>query len=121
MIRGLRTIVYHVSNLEQAKAWYARVLERTPYFDQPFYVGFEVGGFELGLVPDGKSGPGGTVAYWAVGNAAKELARLESLGAVVREKLQDVGEGIQVAAVADPFGNTFGIVENPLFDAKKVE
>ena len=52
LINGLRTVIYHVPDLAQAKAWYSRVLEREPYFDQPFYVGYEVGGFELGLQPD---------------------------------------------------------------------
>jgi predicted enzyme related to lactoylglutathione lyase len=121
MFRGLRTVIYHVDNLDKGKAWYAGVLDRAPYFDQPYYVGFQVGGFELGLVPDGKSGPGGAVAYWGVADAAKTLARLESLGAAVRERLQDVGEGIKVAAVADPFGNTIGIIENPNFDTKTVD
>ena len=61
MILGLRAVVFHVDDLEKAKGWYSRVLEVEPYFDQPFYVGFAVGGFELGLVPDGTSGPGGSV------------------------------------------------------------
>lgn len=120
MILGLRTVAYHVTDLAKAKEWYTQVVGYGPYFDQPFYVGYEVGGFELGLVPDGKPGPGGTVAYWAVPNAAEALARLQSLGATVREPLQDVGENIKVAAIADPFGNTLGIIENPNFDAKKV-
>lgn len=120
MIRGLRTVLYHVTDLAQAKDWYTKIVGHGPYFDQPYYVGFEVGGFELGLVPDGKPGPAGTVAYWAVANAAEALERLQSLGAEVREPLQDVGEGIKVAAIADPFGNTFGIIENPHFDPKKV-
>jgi len=120
MILGLRTVIYHVPDLEKGKAWYGEVFGTQPYFDRPFYVGFEIGGFELGLVPDEKAGPGGTVAYWGVADAAKALARLESLGASVREALQDVGEGIKVAAVADPFGNTLGIIENPHFDFKKV-
>jgi len=29
-------------------------------------------------------------------------------------------EGIPVAAVADPFGNIFGIIENPHFSLEKV-
>src|SRR5437867_3474385 len=91
MIRGLRTVIYHVTDLAKAKAWYNRVLEKEPYFDQPFYVGYSVGGFELGLIPDGTPGPGGTVAYWAVSDAAAALKRLETLGATVREQLQDVG------------------------------
>jgi predicted enzyme related to lactoylglutathione lyase len=121
MILGLRTTIYHVTDLAAAKAWYASVLERELYFDQPFYVGFSVGGFELGLVPDGASGPGGAVAYWGVADAAAAIARLVSLGAEIREPLNDVGEGIKVAAVADPFGNTFGVIENPHFSTAAVE
>ena len=113
-------MIYHVSDLARAKAWYSSVLEHEPYFDQPFYVGYSVGGFELGLVPDGAPGPGGTVAYWGVPDAAAAIARLEALGATVREPLQDVGEGIRTAAVADPFGNTFGVIENPHFTVEKV-
>ena len=59
MIQGLRTVIYPVSNIDEGKAWYSRVLERAPYFDQPFYVGFSVGGFELGLIPDGVPGQQG--------------------------------------------------------------
>ncbi len=121
MIRGLRTVIYHVTDLAAAKAWYARVVEREPYFDQSFYVGFNVGGFELGLVPGGTPGAGGSVAYWGVPDAAAELERLQTLGATIREPLQDVGEGIKVAVVADPFGNSVGIIENPHFDAAKVQ
>jgi predicted enzyme related to lactoylglutathione lyase len=120
MIKGLRTVIYHVSDLSKAKNWYSQVLEHGPYFDQPFYVGYSVGGFELGLIPDSAAGPGGTVAYWGVENAEAAVKRLESLGAKVREALQDVGDGIKVAAVADPFGNTFGVIENPHFSKEKV-
>jgi len=120
MIRGLRTVIYHVTDLGKAKAWYNQVLEQEPYFDQPFYIGYAVGGFELGLIPDGTPGPGGTVAYWGVADADAAVKRLETLGATVREPLQDVGEGIRVATVADPFGNTFGVIENPHFSVEKV-
>ncbi|MEW6157160.1 MAG: VOC family protein [Verrucomicrobiota bacterium] len=121
MIRGLRTVIYHVNDLAKAKEWYNQVLDREPYFDQPFYVGYAVGGFELGLIPDGTPGAGGCVAYWGVPDAAAELKRLEAMGVTVREPLQDVGEGIRVAAVSDPFGNTFGIIENPHFSVEKVQ
>ena len=63
MIQGLRTVVYKVPDLERAKAWYARILGIEPYFAEPFYVGFQVGGFELGLDPDmrGVKAGGGVV------------------------------------------------------------
>ena len=70
MVLGLRTAIYPVPDLAAGKAWYSRVLGREPYFDQPFYVGYAVGGFELGLVPDGSPGPGGVQTYWGVADAA---------------------------------------------------
>jgi predicted enzyme related to lactoylglutathione lyase len=118
MILGLRTAIYATSDLARGKAFYAKVLEREPYFDQPFYVGFEVGGFELGLVPDGTPAKG---VLWGVPKVDAEIERLVGLGAKVHEAAHDVGDGIRVASVLDPFGNTFGIIENPHFDPKKVK
>lgn len=115
---GLRTVVYHVADLNAAKAWYTKVLDAPPYFDEPFYVGWNVGGFELGLDPNpaaGAPGRGGTVAYWGVADANAALERLLGLGADLVSEVQDVGEGIRVAVVEDPEGNLFGIIENPGF------
>lgn len=120
MIKGLRTVVYPTPQLLDATAWYTQVLGKDPYFNQPFYVGFEVGGFELGLVPDGQPGTTGATAYWGTADAHAELARLTGLGASVESPVTDVGEGIKVATVRDPFGNLFGIIENPHFDTAKV-
>src|SRR5213076_1179175 len=77
MILGLRTVIYHVPDLARAKQWYSATFDVQPYFDEPFYVGFNIGGFELGLDPDIKGvkpGPGGTVAYWGVANADTAVA-----------------------------------------------
>lgn len=114
---GLRTVIYHAPDLARAKSWYASVLGVEPYFDQPFYVGFNVGGYELGLNPDASAAPAGAgcVVYWGVSDAGAALARLLSLGATEHAAVQDVGEGIKVASVRDPFGNIFGIIENPHF------
>jgi len=119
MLLGLRTAIYPVGDLAAAKAWYSKVTGRAPYFDQPFYVGFNVGGFELGLVPDGTPGTVGPQALWGVANAADSLARLVGFGAEVLDAVQDVGDGIRVAAVRDPFGNRLGIIENPHFQLGK--
>jgi predicted enzyme related to lactoylglutathione lyase len=121
MIQGLRTVVYPVSDIAAGKAWYSKVLEKAPYFDEAFYVGFEVGGFELGLIPDAASSVDGPLAYWGAPDAAAELKRLESLGAKVIDPAHDVGGGIFVASVADPFGNCFGIIQNPHFSREKVQ
>ena len=115
MILGLRTAIYPVNDLQAARDWYARVIDQSPYFDEPFYVGFAVGGFELGLIPDGTPGVTGAQPLWGVDQVDQALARLVSLGAEVLEPVTEVGEGIRVAAIRDPFGNRFGIIENPHF------
>ena len=111
---GLRTVLYHAPDLEKAKEWYTQALGKAPYFDQPFYVGFNVGGYELGLDPNSTaSGAGGAVAYWGVADARAAFDRLISLGATLLSDVRDVGEGIKVATVTDPFGNVFGVIETP--------
>jgi predicted enzyme related to lactoylglutathione lyase len=120
MILGLRTAIYPVTDLAKAKAWYSQVLGHGPYFDEPFYLGFAVGGFELGLIPDGNPSADGVQAYWGVPNAAAELERLVGLGGAVHEPVKDVGGDIKVAGVRDPFGNVFRIIENPHFKPQDV-
>lgn len=115
---GLRSGIYHVTDLDAAKRWYAELLGVQPYFDEPFYVGFDVGGYELGLNPDTskvKPGAGGALVYWGVQDADKACARLLELGAAEVEPVTDVGGGIRHAIVLDPFGNLFGVMENPHF------
>jgi predicted enzyme related to lactoylglutathione lyase len=115
---GLRTARYTARDLAAAKAWYADVLGFAPYFDEPFYVGFNVGGFELGITPDANAAlerPEAGVAYWGVTGADDAYARLISLGAAAFEPVQDVGGGIRIGAVRDPFGNVLGVIENPHF------
>ena len=120
MILGLRTVIYPVADLGRAKEWYSQVLGREPYFDEPFYVGYSVGGFELGLIPDGEPGASGGTAYWGVADAVAAVERLTGLGAAVKEAVHDVGGGIKVGSVLDPFGNVFAIIENPHFDVGTV-
>jgi predicted enzyme related to lactoylglutathione lyase len=118
MVKGLGTVIYHVSDLDRAKAWYAAAFEQQPYFDEPFYVGFNIGGYELGLDPsasEGRGGPGGGVAYWRVDDIHAAVAHFFASGATPVGAVQDVGEGIKVASVADPFGNTIGLIQNPHF------
>ena len=120
MILGLRTAIYPVADLDAAKRWYSEMLGQAPYFDQPFYVGFAVGGFELGLLPGGEASSAGAQPLWGVADIGVAFARLLALGASEIEPITDVGEGIQVAAVRDPFGNRFGLIQNSHFDAKAV-
>ena len=121
MIKGFRTATYPAPDLARGKEWYRQVVGHDPYFDEPYYVGFSVGGFELGLIPDGEPGAAGVQVYWGVENAAAEEARLTALGAEVAEPVKDVGGGIKVASLWDPSGNLFGIIENPQLDRAAVQ
>lgn len=103
-ILGLRTTIYRVSDLSKATQWYSDLLGFPPYFDEPFYVGFNVGGFELGLQPEEgavKTKSEGVNTYWGVEDVEATFAKLISMGATEYEKPTDVGGGIQVAMVKD--------------------
>lgn len=116
MVLGLRTVIYHVLDLARAKAWYTRAFGVEPYFDKPFYVGFNIGGFELGLDPNIKQvapGPGGSVAYWKVQDVDAAVQQFTKSGAKLKAPVQDVGGSIRVATIADPIGNLIGLIENP--------
>jgi len=117
MFQGLRTVIYHVDDLNKAKAWYTKILGVKPYFDEPFYVGFNVGGFELGLDPDMKSVTKGNnvITYWGVKDIEASYQKVLELGAQPQSQVQEVGDGIRVATVTDPFGNVVGLIENPHF------
>ncbi len=114
---GLRTLVYHVKDLTAATQWYKGILGIEPYFDTPYYVGFNVGGYELGLHPDERGHTSGdnTAIYWGVENVEETFQSLLAAGATEWEKPNDVGGDIIVAAVKDPWGNVLGIIYNPHF------
>lgn len=117
--KALMTAIYPTNDLARAKAWYAEAFGVHPYFDEPFYVGFNVEGYELGLMPAEpplhQPGNQGAVAYWGVENIEVAHARMLSLGAVELGAVQGVGGDIKVSMVADPFGNALGLIENPGF------
>jgi predicted enzyme related to lactoylglutathione lyase len=115
---GLRTAIYKVTDIKKAKAWYTKVLNTEPYFDEVFYVGFNVGGYELGLQPDETPSTvkaDSVATYWGVNDVAKTYQMLLDNGATVHESPADVGGDIIVATVKDPWGNLFGIIYNPHF------
>ena len=112
---GLRTCIYRVPDLEAAKKWYSAAFRTEPYFDEPFYAGFNIGGFELGLLPE-ESTPGDNIlTYWGVEDITAEFNRLLALGAASHEAPNNVGGPIMVAGVKDPWGNIIGLIYNPEF------
>lgn len=116
-ILGLRTTIYKVNDIVKAAAWYALAFQTEPYFDEPFYVGFNIGGYELGLQPEEASllKSDAVVSYWGTNNIDVDFQRLLDLGATVHENPQNVGGKILVATVKDPWNNVIGLIYNPEF------
>lgn len=119
-ILGLRTTIYKVSDINKAKEWYARAFQTQPYFDQPFYVGFNIAGYELGLQPeeDVLAKSDAVVSYWGVENVEETFNYFLSLGAIAFENPQNVGGEIVVATLKDPWDNIIGLIYNPEFSLK---
>lgn len=118
---GLRTVIYKVDDIQKATEWYSRALDQNPYFNEPFYVGFNVAGYELGLQPiesDNFSRGNNEVVYWGVEDIHKSFDRLLDMGAEQHNKPENVGGEIMVASVKDPWGNIFGIIYNPEFETE---
>lgn len=122
-LRGLTTVNFYASDLEEAKKWYSELLNMEPYFNVPNYVEFRIGDYqhELGIIdskfaPEGATDtPGGAIMYWHVDDLQATLDKLLSLGATLYQPIIDRsgGEGNFVtASVVDPFGNVLGIMTN---------
>ncbi|HUS63557.1 MAG TPA: VOC family protein [Kofleriaceae bacterium] len=113
MLRGIETVVYMVEDMAAATAWYRKVLGIEPNHDTPYYSGFTVAGDELGLHPGKPSTDGGQTAYWSVDDIDRAVAHFVEHGATQVKPPDDVGGGIRIGHVVDPFGNHLGLIQNP--------
>ena len=113
MLKGLQTIVYHVSNLEVAKMWYSEMFDMKPYFDESFYAGFNIGGYELGLDPSDTEYSKGnsSITYWNVDHIDAVFERFRSKKVIIHQEIHAVGEGIRLGSIRDPFGNVIWLIE----------
>jgi predicted enzyme related to lactoylglutathione lyase len=112
-VHGIQTVLHPVSDVEKAKAVYTALLGVAPQTDSPYYVGYDVAGQHIGLLPGG--GPQGLtspVAYWHVDDIEAKLADVTAAGATVKEPANDVGGGRVVASVIDPDGNILGLIQD---------
>lgn len=111
---GLRTVIYPSPDLDEAKRWWSEALGQAPSFDQPFYVGFNVGGYELGLLPDA-SVADGPLVYWGVTDVQDAIDNALAQGATAHDPAADVGDGIVTGTVTSPSGSIIGFIFNPHF------
>jgi hypothetical protein len=111
---GLRTLIYPSNNLKEDKEWWIKTLGFEPYFDEPFYVGFNVGGYELGLDPNSKV-EDGPRTYFGVDNVQEAVDHFVDEGCSIYEKPTKTGGEIVVATVKKTNGQLVGFIYNPEF------
>ncbi len=109
MNQGVRTVVYPVKDIASAKALFRRLLGVEPYADTPYYVGFKMGGQDIGLDPNGHRE--GLTVYYQVDNIQESLQSLREAGATVVQEIKDIGGGGLIASVQDENGNLIGLVQ----------
>lgn len=111
---GLRTVIYPSDDLEADTDWWTEATGIAPYFVEPFYVGFEIGGYELGLLPSAPLAQG-PVTYWGVDDVEEAVAHFLERGCTLHQEPKDVGEGIITAEIVSPKGHLIGLIYNPHF------
>jgi predicted enzyme related to lactoylglutathione lyase len=113
LTEGIKTVLHPVSDLEAAKPVYTALLGAAPTADAPYYVGYDVAGQHIGLVPGGgQQGMTSPVAYWHVPDIEAKLAEVTAAGAAVKEAPHEVGGGRLVASFTDPDGNVLGLIQD---------
>jgi hypothetical protein len=92
----IRSLVIPVSDLLGA-----------PHTDQPYYVGYNIDGFEVSLAPGDVAG--GPVAYADVEDLDATRATLLAAGATERSAPRQVAPDARVCVLADADGNPIGL------------
>src|SRR5258708_32483256 len=110
MNKGIRTIIYTVKDVTQARALFRKLLGVEPYSDQPYYVGFKIGDQDIGLVPNGHNA--GMTAFYHVDDIKNSLQILLDGGSEIIQDIKDVGGGRLIASVKDKDGNIIGLIQN---------
>ena len=111
MNQGIKTVIYPVKDITRAKELFRKLLGVEPYTDEPYYVGFRIGGQEIGLDPNGHTH--GMTAYYHVDNIRYSLQSLADAGAQILQEIKDVGGGKLIATAKDPDGNIIGLLHTP--------
>jgi predicted enzyme related to lactoylglutathione lyase len=105
MARNIELVVYPVTDVEKAKAFFGKFLDTEPYVADAYYVGYRVGNLEVGLDPNSKVGP---IAYVDVDDIAGSLQAMTQAGGEVVQDVKEVGGGLLIAQVKDADGNVVG-------------
>ncbi len=93
---------------------FSSLLDSEPHVDNSYYVGYQVGSMEIGLVPNGfDQGMTGPLCYYTVSDIRESRQLLLDSGGKVVQDIRDVGGGKLVASIQGPEGNTIGLIQMP--------
>jgi lactoylglutathione lyase len=106
----LQTILFPVKDVEKAKAVYTALLGVAPGVESPYYVGYDIDGQHIGLVPNGSTN--GPACYRHVDDLETGLKALIEAGASVAQEPKEVGNGRTVASVLDADGTEIGLIQD---------
>jgi predicted enzyme related to lactoylglutathione lyase len=110
MNKGIKTIIYPVTDMVASKTLFRELLGVEPYADQPYYIGFKIGDQDIGLVPNGSNA--GMTAFYHVDDIKNSLQILLDAGSAIIQDIKNVGGGRLVASVKDKDGNIIGLIQN---------
>lgn len=103
------TILIPSSDLAASRDYYRGLLGAEPTADSPYYVGFDVDGQHIGLVP----GAASVRAHLHVDDMGAAIAHVTASGGTVVEEPRDVAQGRLVAVVRDGSGAEIGLLCDP--------
>lgn len=112
MSQEINTIIYPVKDAAGAKRLYSTLLGTEPFVDEPYYIGYQLNGMQVGLDPNGHSrNMTGPVCYVEVDDINASVEQLKSAGATVQQDATDVGGGKLIAMLTDADGNMIGVAQ----------
>ena len=113
MARGLNALLFPTSDPARMKRLLSVVLGGEPAFDDAYYVGWQMGGLNIGLDPNGRTrGMAGATPFFDVEDIRATVDALKALGATLEEDVRPVGGGMLVAILSDQEGNMIGLSQS---------
>lgn len=111
---GVQTILYPVRDLAKTQELFTRLLGVAPTAESPYYVGYDIDGQQIGLVPGGHDSQAmtGTTAFLHVADIKSSMQAVLDAGGTTQQEAHDVGGGRLVGAAIDAEGNVIGFIQD---------
>ncbi len=105
---SFKTVLIPTKDIAASRDLYRSLLGAEPIVDSEYYVGFDVDGQHIGIVP----GATALLPHLHVDDMSAAVLQVTSAGGTVVEEPRQVGGGRSVAVVQDASGAVFGLVND---------